>query len=327
VEDSKKRELHRPLEERVGAERRSSKSVRILGPLILFALLQPAPAFAWGGRGHFMVCDVAIRLVEREPLSAWLKDHSQGLAGFCWIPDTDWKRTKSDRKKGNPAHWINPEKIGRTIESLPLDWSAIQKETHLKGSKLHEKLGGLWWRAEQFREKGCDVKQEWRNRAESLGLLGHFVGDGSQPLHLTEDYDGAKAGHAKIHSFYEHSALESYDSTLWNEVESQARKVLKSGFFDPKTSLPARMKKMATEVFKDHGALIAQDKVEERKEKSAEIFKAWRPQIVRELAYSAALQAQLWEECSGEVPKSEYRSYWEDYTQHPPSFVAPSYYR
>jgi hypothetical protein len=52
-------------------------------------------------------------------------------------------------------------------------------------------------------------------RAESTAAdLGHYVGDGHQPLHITVNYDGQMSGNNGIHSRYETTMIDTYRSQL-----------------------------------------------------------------------------------------------------------------
>jgi hypothetical protein len=44
--------------------------------------------------------------------------------------------------------------------------------------------------------------------------LGHYVGDGHQPLHCTENYDGAMTNQSGVHSRYETSLVGTYQSSI-----------------------------------------------------------------------------------------------------------------
>lgn len=44
--------------------------------------------------------------------------------------------------------------------------------------------------------------------------LGHYVGDGHQPLHVTQNYDGDMTNQSKIHSRYETTLIGAYQSSI-----------------------------------------------------------------------------------------------------------------
>ncbi len=70
-----------------------------------------------------------------------------------------------------------------------------------------------------------------------LGLMGHFVGDASMPFHNSSDYDGWQSGHGGIHSFYESDCVSFYDSALAQEVAAAVTELRKGTL----VSRPARL--------------------------------------------------------------------------------------
>ena len=55
--------------------------------------------------------------------------------------------------------------------------------------------------------------------------LGHYVGDGHMPLHLTKNYDGGMTGQSGIHSRYETTMVSAYSSSLSNYTGDQVHLV------------------------------------------------------------------------------------------------------
>jgi hypothetical protein len=59
-------------------------------------------------------------------------------------------------------------------------------------------------------------KLKWHKAMLDASDLGHYVGDGHMPLHLTENYDGAMTGQNGIHSRYETTMVGAYSINLSN---------------------------------------------------------------------------------------------------------------
>ena len=55
---------------------------------------------------------------------------------------------------------------------------------------------------------------DWTKAYQSAADIGHYVGDTFQPLHCTENYDGAMTGNSGIHSRYESSMISTYKAAL-----------------------------------------------------------------------------------------------------------------
>jgi hypothetical protein len=64
------------------------------------------------------------------------------------------------------------------------------------------------------------------------GAMSHYVGDLSQPLHVSKNYDGQETGDVGIHHFFETANLESSNhDSLTNDVTSMALNLLNNQNF------------------------------------------------------------------------------------------------
>ncbi len=61
---------------------------------------------------------------------------------------------------------------------------------------------------------------DWIKSALFAADLGHYVGDGHQPLHVTSNYDGQNTGNDGIHSRFESKIVSRYESQLICPVDS-----------------------------------------------------------------------------------------------------------
>ena len=61
------------------------------------------------------------------------------------------------------------------------------------------------WRIMQLYRMAVDAFKSGDNKAalEYAGAMSHYIGDLSQPLHVSENYDGQKTGNTGIHSWFE----------------------------------------------------------------------------------------------------------------------------
>lgn len=209
--------------------------------LFFFMALLPTVTGAWGPRGHFAICQVAVDLVRDENLKEFLKSRRHIMGHLCNIPDNAWKNAEYEITSiGNPAHYIDPENLNKKLEELPADFSQIAKEMKTSNYQLHFLLGGLWWRADQFYRRALEAAKKIdgadRSSAKTkkkrvrdlspyetqvysmmvnMGLMGHFVGDASMPYHNTLNFDGWANGRGGIHSYYESDVVDelSFDFT------------------------------------------------------------------------------------------------------------------
>ncbi|MDB5493916.1 MAG: hypothetical protein JWP86_1253 [Phenylobacterium sp.] len=217
------------------------KPLRVLALLAALAAV-PSSALAWGASGHRMIGEVAIRALPPE-LPGFLHAPRAAL-------DVGELSREPDRIKGagresdsdrDPGHFLDLSDDGRvfggpSLAALPAtraEYDAALRavgQDSWKGGYLpysivdrYEQLAKAfaYWRVLAAAEAnpGWAAHRAWfaadRRRREvqilaTLGELSHFVGDGSQPLHVTTHFNGwgnypNPAGYSndKLHSPFE----------------------------------------------------------------------------------------------------------------------------
>src|SRR6201999_1361861 len=65
------------------------------------------------------------------------------------------------------------------------------------------------------------LQAQWLQLA---GFMGHYIGDLSMPLHVTENHNGALTHQEGIHSFYEDKLVNELFIDGGNELEAEAMK-------------------------------------------------------------------------------------------------------
>jgi len=217
-------------------------------------------AWAWGGRGHDVICQTATQLVKNKDLKQFLTFRPQVMAYICNLPDVNWKGIGTTvRDLEGPTHWIDTDVVGLKPKEVPLDYQQLMaKYTGTPNlfwpdepiTSVPNKLGSLWWRADQFFRLGSSLKSDFEKvklpvnskevRDEEfpynkaifqmfvyMGLLGHYVGDASMPYHSTADHDGWKAAQGGIHFYYEDAVVGEFPANLHDQVYKAAQKMLK----------------------------------------------------------------------------------------------------
>lgn len=350
---------------------------------IFLSLSIHTKTFAWGGRGHHTICDAASFLVQEPGLLEYLRYKPHVMGHLCNIPDIHWKSLGADISRiGSPAHYVDPEILGLKIKDIPLDYKLLVKkytntENKFKSGTVRSipsEFGSNWWRADQFFRRAIAVKSTWSkaklpkgfkeeqndehpyNKSAfefmvNLGLMGHFVGDNSQPYHTTADYDGYESGHGGIHAYYEENLLGELGSDLQNKVVQEGQRLLKLAQKDAKNpEVSFLVQKTVLEKMKTHAELSYNDiekiknldpvlepsvlknekgmkiKTPAKRKPAAEVAQTFEPLIVTHLARASALLATLWDEAYKKVgrPKmSAYKSY-----KYPiaPDFIEPDYF-
>jgi hypothetical protein len=223
------------------------KSLRVLA-LCAAALALPTAALAWGSTGHRMIGEVAVRALPAE-LPGFLHTPQAAL-------DAGELSREPDRVKGagrafdsdhSPAHFLDLDDDGKVLggpllSALPA--TRVEYETQLRAAgqdgwkagylpysivETYERLAHdfAYWRVLKAAEANpaWTAHRAWfsadRRRREALiladiGELSHFVGDGSQPLHVTIHFNGwgnfpNPAGYSndKLHSPFESDLVQA----------------------------------------------------------------------------------------------------------------------
>lgn len=306
-------------------------------------------AQAWGGRGHAAICETAVYLVKEPGLKEYLKNKPQMMGHLCNMPDFYWRSLNSEQTKlGNPTHFIDPEITGLKVSEIPLDFKQVvenftgKPNQFKKGATIFSvptELGSAWWRADQFYRRFLtfnkdlqaavapkNTKEETDNdlpynkaayeMVVSLGVMGHFVGDISQPLHTTANYDGYATGHGGLHAYYEDQVVAEFDGDLQARVLKEARSMKNPKFLKPKTvvekmrSLSEISNAELNMLFKLDPVKVPSSIVNEKgmdikkaaeRENAAVGYKKFNKTIVTELARASVLLAHIWDEAFAEA--------------------------
>lgn len=342
--------------------------------LISALLFFPKYTFAWGGRGHAAICEAAVFLVKNPQLKEYLQNKPHMMGHLCNIPDIYWKGLSSEvRKLGDPGHYIDPEILGLSVKDVPTDYKSIIEKYTGQSNKYKEsatiysipdELGSNWWRAEQFYKRAIKVGQNIKTLAPpkdgkeeqneefpynksfyemivDLGLMGHFIGDSSQPFHSTSDYDGFGANHGGIHAYYEDTCVGYFDADLVARIAKKARTFKNPSYTKQKTFIE-NMRAFSDLAAQDIKTVIKLDpvikpsviKIEKgmslktpaERQPGSVGFKRFEKLILEEMARSSYLLAHLWDQAfieAGEPQVKAYKSY-----RYPlqPDFVTPDYF-
>ena len=189
---------------------------------VILALGVSAQALAWGSSGHRMIGEAAIRSLPAE-LPPFLRSAASAMAvgELSREPDRSRSSGRTHDSDRDPGHFIDGGDDGKVAGVLPLGAlppTREEYETALRGAATNSwKMGYLpysiiadwqqlakdfaYWRVDDAggRHTSDPKHRAWleqdRLRRESqilvdIGLLSHFVGDGSMPLHVSIHYNG-----------------------------------------------------------------------------------------------------------------------------------------
>jgi hypothetical protein len=172
--------------------------------IAVFLVLSLAPpASAWGEEGHRYINRVA---AEHMPADMPLFFRNAGVRLTFLGPEPDrWRDTKELNKAlgevNGPDHFVDIDKA-ENFEALPNDrylygdWLRAQgKDPKVIGFLPYSMLEGFQkievlfrlWRDPQHEAERDQIEQ---NIIYYAGVVGHYVADGSQPLHTSIHYNG-----------------------------------------------------------------------------------------------------------------------------------------
>ena len=178
---------------------------------ILFLFIFCLFLVSWGGVGHYTINK---KCPESFPASmAAFRVWSDSLASNASNADT---RKNTDNTE-SPKHFIDidyyPEfmlngRIASTYDSI----------VSIHGAAYITSNGSLpWSTVNMYDTLVVDFKKlKWHKAMLDASDLGHYVGDGHMPLHLTKNYDGQLTGQSGVHSRYETTMVSANSTSLSN---------------------------------------------------------------------------------------------------------------
>lgn len=356
----------------------------IIRLMVILICYLPLTSWGWGGRGHAHICEAASYLVDQPELKLFLQSRAYLMAHLCNIPDTYWKSLSGDaRSLGDPTHYIDPEVLGVSFEQIPLSSFKTLEKKYFKKSNLFKKenppilslaseFGSLFWRVEQLFNLGSSQfklasqsppptqKSEEQNTQlpfnqavyeglMTLGVMGHFIGDGVQPYHLTADYDGYQSGHGGIHAFYEEEAVNQLPGDWTAQVLTQAELLKKDWTNSAKSPLKekstlAKVKAVTQLSYQELSAVTQLDPLIEASSEQdhkgliikkpairksvTQVLPQWTPYLKNQMARGALLLAHLWDQAylqknKKNWPLAKYKNYQHPFTV---PFIKPDYH-
>ena len=183
--------------------------------LLATALCIPEPAFSWGTRAHAVIDHTAVdTLPDDGPV--FLKKYADYIAGSASIPDT-WRQASEPFSKieEDPNHgWFReqfsfmkviPRSRYEFVLELYREHIRIEKSDPENATRMNVRWTGTlpYAAAEVYGHLVADMRYLRKARADGkdtafleqtcafyVAWMGHYIGDGSQPLHDTIHHDG-----------------------------------------------------------------------------------------------------------------------------------------
>jgi len=209
----------------------SSSFVRIAAAIALLPLISVQQALAWGHDGHMMINRIAGAALPGD-VPEFLHSPAALDALEYYGPEPDhWRESAEPELNtvGAPEHFIDME-YAAWLGELPrnrydyIRALAVAQSAHPDVQLTPEKAGMQPYATNEYYERLKSAMRDYRALLDArkntkpvegeilflAGILGHFVADGSMPLHTSIQYNGwvgpnpngYTTGH-KIHSLFE----------------------------------------------------------------------------------------------------------------------------
>ena len=209
--------------------------VRVAVAGVLVPAMCVQPGFGWGREGHRMINRLAAEALPKD-VPEFLRSAGAVEAMEWYGPEPDnWKENAEPELKaaGSPEHFMDMEYadlIGGPLPRKRYDFIralAYAGKGRTDVTLTPELVGMLPYAADEeyerlkaamrtYRGLAADHKDTRPVEAEIVflaGILGHWVGDGSQPLHATMQYNGWTGPNSKGYTT-EHRIHAEFESTF-----------------------------------------------------------------------------------------------------------------
>lgn len=176
-----------------------------LKSFVIIALIASANfVFGWGDLGHKLINNKAVAILPAEmaPLVKW--------QDYITLHSVDPDNRKRDDKTEAPKHFIDIDFYKEFINGKMIE---DKKElVAIYGDSMVTKQGVLPWATLDTYNKLIQAFKD-KNKDKVLlytSDLGHYVGDGHQPMHTMLNYNGQLTNQKGVHARYEIKMVDKY---------------------------------------------------------------------------------------------------------------------
>jgi hypothetical protein len=183
----------------------------------ILVLLLPTPAFAWGAAAHRFITGRALDLLPPE-IKPFFDHYREEIVLRSTDPDL-WRNAGWE---DDPNHFINlgvreygpypfldlPREYGAAIEKFGM---ATLRRNGLLPWREAEEFGNLRRAMEGFARRAPYAPTDVVLFAS---VAAHYIQDAHQPLHATNNYDGAMTNQRGVHARFETALFARYQSKL-----------------------------------------------------------------------------------------------------------------
>ncbi len=195
---------------------RSRAALCFAAALAAGTLAAPASCLAWGFTAHHYIA---------QNYSKHLPAAMDGLAGYDAVVDlhvTDPDTRRPTTPGEGYRHYIDIDAYSEFVFGvMPHNRAALEAAY---GASFVLQTGIVPWAIAEVTDSVSSrfARADWAGAALAIADLCHYVGDATQPLHCTVNYDGQLTGNNGIHSRYESTMINARVGELATPVMTAA---------------------------------------------------------------------------------------------------------
>lgn len=169
--------------------------------LVLLAIILGS----WGYQGHHKINTAASYSFNEEmaQFSAWVSVLAQHAS------DADFRKDEDPDEA--PKHYIDIDAYPVFLQTgrIPHTYDSV---VAMYGHSFVLNNGTLPWATVAAYDTlvRCFARRDWDRAVLIASDLGHYIGDGHMPLHITRNYNGQYTGNSGIHARYESTMIDTY---------------------------------------------------------------------------------------------------------------------
>ncbi len=258
-----------------------------------------------------MVGSLAAQLLAKETTQGrFLGQHSFDMGFYNNAPDLVWKANPETYKKEFTQHYLDLELFDRAFaaKNEPNAWLPVRSEFLKKFPNIEEKAGRAPWRiqelslriekvAKSLKNKNLTKKERHQLQEEWLmtaGILGHYVADLSQPMHVSENHDGQLTKQKGLHHWFEENIVDDLSPMIYEDVFKKAQSQWKD-FYDKHKKMSAF--DLSLELTRNsHQALPRVLELDKKQGRASEdkVSGAYREIVVERLSQGVLYLSMIW---------------------------------
>lgn len=198
-------------------------------------ILTPQLSYGWGRDGHEIVA--AIGSSQTYSGKSFWNANLLNMVKLSTVPDSHWKVGPSQSFEA-PTHFFQPD----SYYPSPSQFNLIPRDPAAASAKFGAanfiKWGTTTWRINQLYQAALTAlkNRDFKTALQMAGTMSHYVGDLSQPMHVTENYNGQFSGNIGIHKFFETDIVKRNKTALFNATNQQTAQLIKNPEFQKQFS-------------------------------------------------------------------------------------------